>query len=69
VIPMPEINSLIYKKIDECEASEDVKKFLRKVLLLELQTSSEGVKYRYGKELELEIKNYSKNFKVSKNED
>jgi len=65
---MPEINSLIYKKIDESDASEDVKKFLKKVLLLELQTSSEGVKYRYGKELELEIQKYSKNFKVSKNE-
>jgi len=61
---MVKFNPLIEKKIEDSDAPEEIKKFLRRALLLELQSSSAGIKYPYTKELELDIKQGAIKFKV-----
>ncbi len=66
---MVKFNPLIEKKIRESDAPEEVKKFLERVLLLELQSISAGEKYAYTKELELDIRQGAAKLKESNNED
>ena len=63
---MVKFNPLIEKKIEDSDASPEIKKFLGKALLLELQSSSAGEKYSSTKQLELDIKEGASKFKVEK---
>jgi hypothetical protein len=66
---MVKFNPLIDKKIKESDAPDEIKKFLEKALLLELQSTSAGEKYAYTKELELDIKQGASKLKGDRNED
>lgn len=65
---MVKFNPLIEKKIQESNIQESIKKFLSKALILELESSSAGTKYPYGKQLEEDIKEGVRKFKEIKNE-
>jgi len=65
---MVKFNPLIEKKIQESDIQEPVKKFLNNALILELENSSAGTKYSYGKQLDENIKEGARKFKEVKNE-
>ncbi|MBU1666992.1 hypothetical protein KKC13_01120 [bacterium] len=66
---MVKFNPLIEKKIEESDSPKEIKKFLKKALQLELQSSSAGIKYPYTKELEFDIKQGAVKLRVEQNED
>lgn len=66
---MVKFNPLIEKKIKESKIQEPIKKFLNRALILELESSSAGTKYPYGRQLDEEIKEGAWKFKEVKDED
>ncbi len=66
---MVKFNPLIEKKIRESDAPDEIKTFLERALLLELQSTSAGEKYAYTKELELDIKQGAAKLRVDNHED
>ena len=66
---MVRFNPLIEKKIQDSNMQEPVKKFLNKSLILELESSSAGTKYPYGRQLDEEIKEGALKLKEVKDED
>lgn len=62
-------NPLIEKRINEGDIPDIFKEFIKKILLLELQTISEGTRWRYTDEFNSLIVKYAKEYlKDSKNE-
>ena len=65
---MVKFNPIIKEKLKESKIAEPIKIFLDRALLLELESSSTGIRYHYGRQLDEYIKEGAWKFSGVKDE-